>query len=110
VRPLRAAVRTRAVLAAVPVLAAVAVAGSGCALVPCSQFALSLVSDRGGQESPLAAARAFVDSGAGGGLPGSGWTEGDRDANGMSLHSGSATLHAMHGPDGTWQIDSGSTC
>ena len=74
----------------------------------CDGFALALVSDRGGAPSPIEAVRDFLH---GGGvsipLPTSGWTA---DPGGSTVRSGTATLHVLQGPDGTWQVDSGQRC
>ena len=56
----------------------------------------------------MAAATWFAVHGGVAGVPRSGWHETDRDQNGATVTTDGATLHAMQGPDGTWQIDSGS--
>lgn len=77
----------------------------------CSGFALSLASDRGGQATPLAAAQFFVAHRQRAfAMPGSGWNVSARDGNGVSIRSGSSTLHTVQGTDRTWQVDSGKTC
>jgi hypothetical protein len=76
----------------------------------CSGFALSLASDRGGQPSPVAAAEWFAEHGGDAGLPRSGWHEVGGDESGSTVRSGAVTLHVVRGPDGTWQVDSGSQC
>ncbi len=77
----------------------------------CHGFALSLASDRGGQPSPLSAARWFVvHGGVDEHLPRSGWREDGRDATGAILRSDGSTLHALQGSDKTWQVDSGNRC
>jgi len=84
---------------------------SACAtLFGCQGFALSQATDHGGQPTPVAAAEWFAEHGSVGGLPGSGWREHGQDQGGVVLRSGSATLHAVPGSDGTWFVDSGSTC
>jgi hypothetical protein len=76
----------------------------------CGGFSLSLVSDRGGQPSPVAAAEWFTGHGGVGGLPQSGWHEGGQDDSGVIVRSGDVALHVIRGSDGTWQVDSGSWC
>lgn len=74
----------------------------------CSDFALSAVSDTGGQSSPVAAAKWFAVHGGVADVPRAGWQETGRDQNGATVKSGGQTLHTMQGPDGTWQVDAGS--
>ena len=76
----------------------------------CGGFSLSLVSDRGGQSSPVAAAEWFSQHGVVPGVPQSGWQEEGEDESGVSVGSGDVTVHVVQGPDQTWQVDSGSTC
>jgi len=76
----------------------------------CEGFSLSLASDRGGPASPVAAAEWFAAHGRVGGLPPSGWREDGRDETGSLVRSGDVTLHVSRGPDGTWQVVSGSSC
>jgi hypothetical protein len=76
----------------------------------CGGFALSLVSDRGGRPSPVAAAEWFAEHGGVPGVPQSGWQEDGQDESGAEVSSGEVTLHAIQGPDESWQVDSGSTC
>jgi hypothetical protein len=76
----------------------------------CGGFSLSLVSDRGGQPSPVAAAEWLTGHGGVGGLPQSGWHEDGQDESGSIVRSGDVALHVLRGPDGTWQVDSGSWC
>lgn len=72
---------------------------------------MSLVSDRGGQSTPVAAATWFVvHGGAVGDLPRSGWHQDGQDSAGVIVRSQGSTLHAVQGPDLTWQIDSGTRC
>jgi 2-keto-4-pentenoate hydratase len=61
----------------------------------CQGFSLSLASDHGGLPSPVAAAEWFADG---------------HDGSGVILRSGNVTLHAVQGPDTTWQVDSGRRC
>jgi hypothetical protein len=75
----------------------------------CQGFSLSLASDRGGHPSPVAAAEWFVRGDAGE-VPRSGWQEDGHDGSGVILRSGNVTLHAVQGPDTTWQVDSGRRC
>ena len=92
--------------AAVPVTAAPA--SSACPSG--SAFALSLVSDRGGQPAPVAAAAWFARHGGVAGVPARGWREVSRHGRGATVRSGPVTLHVVQGPDRTWQVDSGSWC
>jgi len=94
--------------AAVPASAAAPAARSSCATG--SGFALSLVSGRGGQRTPVAAAAWFARHGGVPGIPDGGWREVSRAGRGATLRSGPVTLHATQGPDRTWQIDSGQRC
>jgi hypothetical protein len=92
--------------AAVPVTAAPA--RSACASG--SAFALSLVSDRGGQPTPVEAAALFARHGGVAGVPARGWRDASRHGRGATVRSGRVTLHVVQGPDRTWQVDSGSWC
>lgn len=93
-----------AMVCAATVLAAAACGGH------CQAFSLSLASDRGGQASPVAAAAWFAGHGGVGGLPRSGWREDGRDAAGTVVRSGGASVHAVQGSDGTWQVSDGRSC
>jgi hypothetical protein len=75
-----------------------------------SAFALSLVSDRGGQPTPVAAAVWFAQHGGVAGVPARGWLEVGRHGRGATVQSGPVVLHVVQGPDRTWQVDSGSWC
>ena len=75
----------------------------------CADFALSLASDRGGLPSPVAAAEHFVRDGGVLTGPAGGWVEVERSSAGASVRRGGTVLHVVRGPDGTWQVDSG-TC
>lgn len=67
-----------------------------------SAFALSLISDRGGKATPVAAARWFVlYGGVHFPLPKSDWEEQHRDVSGATLDSGRSMLHVVQGADGT---------
>jgi hypothetical protein len=92
--------------ATVPVTATTAT--SACASG--SAFALSLVSDRGGQPAPVAAAVWFARHGGVAGVPARGWRVAGRHGRGATVRSGPVTLHVVQGPDRTWQVDSGSWC
>jgi hypothetical protein len=81
---------------------------TGCA--PGGGFALSLVSNRGGQATPTAAATWFATRGGVPNIPVHGWRLVASDTAEATLRSGSVTLHALKGPDGTWQVDSGNRC
>ena len=88
--------------------ATAATARPACASGPA--FALSLVSDRGGQPTPVAAAAWFARHGGVAGVPDRGWREAGRHGRGATVRSGPVTLHVVQGPDRTWQVDSGSWC
>ena len=75
-----------------------------------SGFALSLASDRGGRATPVAAAAWFAQGGSVAGVPRRGWKVTSRTGRGAVVSSGSQVLHAVQGPDRTWQIDSGYRC
>lgn len=80
---------------------------------PCpsgSGFALSLVSDRGGQPTPVAAASWFARHGGLPGIPAHGWRQVSRSGGAAMVQSGAVTLHAIQGPDRTWQVDAGTRC
>jgi hypothetical protein len=96
----------------VPVLAALWLLPltAACDPLGCEAFALSLASDRGGAPSPVAAAEAFAATGTIADVPLSGWRQTGDDETGVELRSGDATLHAVQGPDATWQVDSGQHC
>jgi hypothetical protein len=88
--------------------ATAATARPACASGPA--FALSLVSDRGGQPTPVAAAAWFARHGGVAGVPARGWRQASRQGRDATVRSGLVTLHAVQGPDRTWQVDSGSWC
>jgi hypothetical protein len=75
-----------------------------------SGFALSLVSDRGGQPTPVEAAYWFARHGGVPAMPVTGWQLAGRSGTSATVKSGDVTLHAIQGPDGTWQVDSGEQC
>jgi len=100
--------RAAAAHAAVPSAAAVPAARSSCATG--SAFELSLASSRGGQPTPVAAAAWFARHGGVPGVPDAGWQVVSRAARDATLRSGPVTLHAIRGPDRTWQVDSGQRC
>ena len=75
-----------------------------------SGFALSLVSDRGGQPTPVAAAAWFARHGGLTGIPAEGWRQVSRSGSGATVESGAVTLHVIQGSDRTWQVDSGNRC
>ena len=75
-----------------------------------SAFALSLVSGRGGQPTPVAAAAWFARHGGVAGVPARGWRQASRQGRDATVRSGPVILHAVQGPDRTWQVDSGSWC
>ncbi|PPK90880.1 hypothetical protein CLV92_12110 [Kineococcus xinjiangensis] len=75
----------------------------------CSDFAVSLVSDRGGKPSPVEAAEHLVrHRSVVSGLTGA-WEEIERSDAAASVRQGRTVLHVVQGPEGTWQVDSG-TC
>jgi hypothetical protein len=79
----------------------------------CSTYSgieLSLVSDRGGQSSPLKAAEWFAVHGGLPNIPATGWIKASTDSSGVSVFSGETVLHVMRGTDGTWLVDSGKHC
>lgn len=76
----------------------------------CSNFELSLTTDRGGEPTAVAAARWFAVHGGIGEIPKHGWKIVASNARTASLRSGTAKLHAIRGVDGTWQVDAGSLC
>lgn len=73
-------------------------------------FALSLVSNRHGQRTPLAAAIWFSEHGGVSGIPHNGWRVTSRSDGGATVESGSVTVHVIQGSDKTWQVDSGERC
>lgn len=75
-----------------------------------SGFALSLVSDRGGQATPIAAAYWFARHGGVPGIPKTGWHQSSRAGETAEVASGGVRLHVIEGPDHTWQVDSGESC
>jgi hypothetical protein len=81
---------------------AVHAAGSSCA--DGSGFALSLVSDRGGQPTPASAAAWFARHGGLTGIPAEGWRQVSRSGSSVTVESGAVTLHVIQGPDQTWQV------
>lgn len=84
--------------------------GSSAASSPtptCSGFALSLISDRGGQSSPINAAVWFAQHGATPGIPDVGWKEVRTGEAEATVGSAGVQLHVIQGPDQTWQVDSG---
>lgn len=75
-----------------------------------SGFALSLVSDRGGQPTPVKAAYWFASHGGVPAIPATGWRRVSRGGTSALVKSGNVTLHVIEGPDRTWQVDSGERC
>jgi len=73
-------------------------------------FALSLVSDRGGQRTPVLAALWFSRHGGVPGIPAHGWRLTSHGHKSAVVASGHFTLHVIQGPDKTWQVDSGERC
>jgi hypothetical protein len=75
-----------------------------------SGFALSLVSDLGGQPTPVRAAQWFARHGGVPGIPLAGWRQIRRHRDSALVVSGPVTVHVVQGPDRTWQVDSGERC
>lgn len=73
-------------------------------------FELSLVRDRGGRPTPVAAAEWTARHGGIAGIPSSGWRLTAQDGGGATVTSHQSVLHAIRGTDGTWQVDSGTIC
>jgi ferric-dicitrate binding protein FerR (iron transport regulator) len=107
----RVRTRTGRGVAVLAVLVAAVAGTGGCALVgaECSGFAIDFAEDAHGEDSPMAAVEAYSGHGTAG-MPSSGWRQVGRDAGGVRLRSGSATLHVTRMPDGSWMVDSGSSC
>ena len=80
------------------------------ACAPCGQaFALSLAKDSGGETSPITAAEWFaVHGGVWSDVPTTGWHVVGSPGPTTDVRSGSITLQVLQGPDGTWQVESGS--
>jgi hypothetical protein len=77
---------------------------------PCpSAFALSLVSDRGAEATPIAAAVWFAKHGSVP-VPVSGWHVVSRSSGVAVVAASASTLHVVEGTDQTWQVDSGHPC
>ncbi len=91
-------------------LAVVLVGTAACS--PCSQgrgFSLSLAKDSGGESSPITAAEWFaVHGGVWSDVPTTGWHLVGSPGPTTDVRSGSMTLQVLQGPDGTWQVESGS--
>jgi hypothetical protein len=80
------------------------------ACVHYSGFELSLVSDRGGQSSPVKAAKWFAIHGGEANIPTAGWSEEGHDKKSVTVYSGKTILHVTRGRDATWLVDSGQHC
>jgi hypothetical protein len=89
-------------------LAALLLGTAACA--PCGQgFALSLANGSGGETSPITAAEWFaVHGGVWSDVPTAGWHVVGSPGPTTDVRSGSMTLQVLQGPDGTWQVESGS--
>ncbi len=74
-----------------------------------AHFALSLVSGRNGERSPVAAANWFAAHGAVS-VPASGWLVVRRSPTTAALAASHSTLHVVRGSDRTWQVDAGHNC
>lgn len=85
-------------------------AGADTSAVCPSVFVLSLVSDHGGQPTPLAAARWFARHGNVAGIPVSGWHIADVSSGSAIAQSGRSTVHVTQGSDRAWQVDNGHNC
>jgi hypothetical protein len=75
-----------------------------------SAFELSLVSDHGGQPSPVKAAEWFARHGGVPNIPTGEWSEANSNGQGATVYSGKTLLHVVRGSDGTWLVDSGKRC
>ena len=93
-----------------PVTAAASSAPAASHCAPGTGFALSLVSNRHGQRTPLAAAIWFSAHGGVPAIPRNGWRVTSRSDVGATVESGSVIVHVIQGPDKTWQVDSGERC
>jgi hypothetical protein len=72
-------------------------------------FSLSLAKDTGGETSPIAAAEWFAAHGeVWSDIPTTGWSVSGSAGSSTSVESGSFALEVLHGPDGTWQVASGT--
>ena len=79
--------------------------------VPCRSLALSIPAGWTGRPTPRAAAEwSAADGDLGDRLPAAGWADSVTDESGARVRSGSWTLHVVRLPDGTWAVDSGTTC
>ena len=100
-----------AIVLASTILAGCSTSGPMHALGPCRQgrsFELDLRSGTGGQATPdAAAAHARVPGFA---LPKGGWQVVSTKGAEASLRSDGYQVHAVEGPDKTWQVDSGGRC
>jgi hypothetical protein len=70
----------------------------------------SLVSDHGGQSSPVKAAEWFAIHGGVPNIPAGKWHEVNHNSQGATVYSGKTLLHIVRGSDGTWLVDSGKRC
>ena len=75
-----------------------------------SGFELSLVSNQGGQPSPVKAAEWFAAHGGEDNIPSREWSKVSQDNQGVTVYSGKTVLHILRGADGTWLVDSGKQC
>jgi len=76
-----------------------------------SGFESSLVSNQGGQPSPVRAAEWFAVHGGVANIPPSKkWSKLSQDNQGVTVYSGKTVLHILRGTDGTWLVDSGKQC
>jgi hypothetical protein len=103
--------RTGRAAAVLGVLVGLLAATASCSFVgqECAGFAIDFALDAHGQDSPEAAAAAISDQGTAS-LPRSGWRQVGTDEVGVRLRSGRATAHALRLADGSWAVDSGTTC
>lgn len=85
-------------------------AGHGTLCKSSDGFELSLASSTGGELTPVAAAMWFAAHGGIPSVPQQGWQVVDRNRHGATLRAGVNQLHAVQGSDGTWQVNSGTTC
>jgi len=77
-----------------------------------SAFQLDLVPSVPGQPTPVAAVEHEASTNAvpGFALPSTGWTVVSRSGTEATLRSGRFQVQTIQVPDGTWMVDSGSTC
>jgi len=75
-----------------------------------TRFDVSPPAARGGQASPVEAARWFAGHGGVRGIAAGSWRQVSRGSGVASVASGTTILQVMQGTDGTWFVDSGRRC